>query len=140
MTSPGSSVPDLRKRQPMFYVIIGAALLLLVGGAIAAIIAVKTPKDLGLDACAQVERQAELSPPAVWDDFIDRFASEVNANVTTAQNEPITITADKRGAKCHEALRKLKKAMKPEDYDALATCLAEATNPRQGTRCFGFLK
>jgi hypothetical protein len=140
MTSPSASVPDLRKRGAMFYVILGGAAVLLVGAIVAVIMTVRTPADPAATACDHVEQQAELGS-APWDAWMDGLVTVVQERVkSVAENEAIRIRADRRQDRCTEILRKLQKNLPEPTYTAIATCIAGATTPKRAVRCYELVR
>ncbi|MEO8699301.1 MAG: hypothetical protein ABI867_04630 [Kofleriaceae bacterium] len=141
MTSPSASVPDLRKRSAMFYVILGGAAALLIGAIVAVVITMNTPSDPAIAACEHVEQQAEMGSPP-WDAWMDGLVAVVQERIKSVaeNNEPIRIRATGRKDRCTETLRKLKKNMAEPAYAALAKCIGDATTPKRGLRCYELVR
>jgi hypothetical protein len=134
---PAGSIPNLKKRGPMFYIIVGGALVLVVVAVVIAVTTLRAPADPS--ACAHVEQQAEMGPEP-WDAFVELLAKVVEERVTTEAGEVVRIHSQRRDDKCAEAMRKIEKNVKPEVYQAVASCVAEATNAKQAARCLGAIK
>lgn len=135
MTSPGSSIPDLKKRSKVLYVILGVALV----AAVVVIVVVATSgktdvDDPGPGACKHVEQQAEMGPQP-WDEFVESLAKAIEERVKTASGEAVRIHSQRRDDKCTESLRKLEKNLDPKLYQAIARCIADATTARQASKC-----
>jgi hypothetical protein len=138
VTSPDASIPDLKKRSKLLYVILGVGALAVVAVIIVVATGGKKFEDPGKDACARIEQQAEMGPEQ-WDWFIDQLVTYVKKNVKTQQGEMITIQSNKRPDVCSELMRKLDKAMGSEKFAPVAKCIADITNAKQGMRCVELL-
>jgi hypothetical protein len=137
MTSAGSSIPNLKKRGPMFYIILAAALALVVVVIVIVVTTLRAPKDPS--PCAHVEQQAEMGPEP-WDSFVELMAKVVEERVKTPGGEVVRIHSQRRDDKCSEAMRKIEVNVAPEVYRAVASCVADATTAKQAARCLGAIK
>ena len=135
------SVPDLRRKRPIWLLI--AIAVAVVVAAIVAVVVVGTGSvaDPGKQACDHVEQQAEMGA-ARWDSYIDSLVETVESRMVNVadNNEPIRIRGSTRDDRCRETLRKLRKAMQPNGYTRLASCIADASTTRQASLCLALVR
>jgi hypothetical protein len=141
VTSPSSSVPDLKsKSKPVLFVVLGLAVVLIVGGVIALLLVPKDKPNLGPEMCKHVERQAEMEP-AAWDSMIEELVKVVEERIISkTENVPITIQNTTRPNQCTETMRKLERSLDSERYDALAKCVIASGKAQSALRCLEYVR
>jgi hypothetical protein len=141
VTPPSSSIPDLKsKSKPVLFIVLGLAVLLIIGGLVALLIAPKDKPNLGPEACKHVERQAEIEPEA-WDAMIEELVKTVEERVVSkTENVPIQIQNTARRNQCTEVMRKLERSLEPERYDGLANCILSSGKASRALRCLEFVR